>query len=332
MPLSTSSSKSWWFTWLGVLLLVGGGLSIYEWSLSRAGYQPSVETSKDLWSWRRMQADNHDKAIVLLGASRMQLGLNTRIMRHELPDYRILPLVINGQYPMATLQSLAADKDFSGIVLMSFMAQMLEPRYADMQQAYNDYYQNQASWYLMLDAYLGGWLQSKIRFMHPRLGMQEIINTWDENHHFPEVFAAQMFLDGSIASDYSNQDKAALVKHFVSDKAHNYQEQAPMNKTTWNQQVANLISTVETIESRGGKVVLVRFPTDKGHWRLDERYYPKAQYWDDLANRNNLTMIHFQDYPGLASFDLPDSSHLDYRDAVKFTEVLLQILRQEGVF
>lgn len=331
MPLSTSSSKSWWLTWLGVMLLVVGGLAGYEIYLKQAGYQPSVESSEALWSWRRMQANNHEKTIVLLGASRMQLGLNTQVMRQDLPDYRILPLAINGQYPMATLQALAADQDFKGIVLMSFMAQMLEPRYADMQQGYNDYYQQKASWYLMLDAYLGGWLQSSLRFLHPRLGLQEIINAWDDNHHFPEVFAAQMFLDGSIVSDYSNQDKATLVKHFVTDKERNYQQQAPMDKTTWNQQVASLVAAVEAIKNRGGQVVLVRFPTDKGHWQLDERYYPKAQYWDDLANQKNLTMIHFQDYPGLASFDLPDSSHLDGRDASKFTSVLLKILKHQGV-
>lgn|SRR5690606_7557854 len=332
MPLSISSSKSWWFTWLGVLLLVVASLALYESYLSRNGYQPSVEANPDLWSWRRLQANNQKNAIVLLGASRMQLGLNTQVMRQELPEYRIFPLAINGQYPMATLEALAVDKDFKGIVLMSFMAQMLEPRYADMQQDNNDYYQNQASWYLMLDAYLGGWLQSKIRFLHPRLGLQEIINSWDKTQHFPEVFAAQMFLDGSIISDYSKQDKAALVAHFVTDKKRNYQQQAPMDRATWNHQVANLITAVEAIESRGGHVVLIRFPTDKGHWQLDEEYYPKAKYWDDLVNRNRLTMVHFKDYPELSSFDLPDSSHLDGRDAVTFTNALIDILKQGSVF
>src|SRR5690606_41204922 len=72
MPLSISSSKSWWFTWLGVLLLVVASLALYESYLSRNGYQPSVEANPDLWSWRRLQANNQKNAIVLLGASRSE--------------------------------------------------------------------------------------------------------------------------------------------------------------------------------------------------------------------------------------------------------------------
>ena len=37
--------------------------------------------------------------------------------------------------------------------------------------------------------------------------------------------------------------------------------------------------------------------------------------------------IHFEDYPGLSGYDCPDGSHLDVRDARKFTRALVRILR-----
>jgi hypothetical protein len=73
-------------------------------------------------------------------------------------------------------------------------------------------------------------------------------------------------------------------------------------------------------------------PTCDERWEADERMFPKALFWDQLAARTHAMAIHFKDYPTLASFPCPDTSHLDKRDAPAFTRGLLEILRQRGVF
>jgi hypothetical protein len=100
----------------------------------------------------------------------------------------------------------------------------------------------------------------------------------------------------------------------------------------WLQDALGLEPAVAAIQARGGKVVYVRMPTCDALWDADERMFPKAQFWDQLAARTHAIAIHFKDDPTLASFDCPDTSHLDMRDAPAFTRALLQVLRDRGVF
>ncbi|WP_417851434.1 hypothetical protein [Thalassoglobus sp.] len=88
---------------------------------------------------------------------------------------------------------------------------------------------------------------------------------------------------------------------------------------------------VQQIASRGGRVVFVRFPTSGEHWVLDNSQYPKSEYWDRMAAFTSAETIHFTDVPALTQFELPDTSHLDYRDAPAFTNRLLDELEKRGI-
>ena len=66
-------------------------------------------------------------------------------------------------------------------------------------------------------------------------------------------------------------------------------------------------------------------------YELDERRYPKSKYLDQFAKMTNAVTIHFKDVPELSNFDCPDASHLDFRDAPRFTISLGNELRRLGV-
>ena len=78
-------------------------------------------------------------------------------------------------------------------------------------------------------------------------------------------------------------------------------------------------------------MVFVRFPTTDEHWEIDEKVFPKRVYWDQVERLTGGKTIHFRDVPSLANFDCPDTSHLDYRDAPKFTAALLDELIKRDV-
>lgn len=336
MPLSISNSEhksqSWWLTWLlatVILVIVIGG---YETYLVKRGFNPSVEVTRDLWSVNRKAVQNNSDAVVMLGASRIQLGLNTAVMQARLPDKDIVPLAINGQYPMATLKSLAEDQSFNGLVVMSFMAQMLEPQYVDMQQDYNQYFQQKSSVYLRLDAYLTAELKSRIRFLHPLLGLNEIVKNFSRKKVFPKPFYVSVNVDTSAVGDYSDVDTEKLKEYLITSKESNYQEFEVMDQATWQRQLQTLSNYVEAIQAKGGQVVLVRFPTDYEHWILDEKYYPRAAFWDVMvATLPQLKTIHFKDYDVLSSFELPDASHLDKTDTEAFTLHLIDLLEERQI-
>jgi len=333
MPSFISSFNSkinnWWLTWLLSAWLLLLSIGWYESLLSSKGFMPSIEVNQDLWSWNRRQAGDQSNAIVLVGASRIQLGLDTKVLRSELVDKEIVPLAINGQYPMATIKGLAADETFNGLVLMSFMAQMLEPQYEEMQAEYNQYYTQKSSWYRSFDAYLTAHIKFQFRFLHPLLGLNDLVNYFSAKKKFPDPFYVSIYPDTSAAGDYSLVDVEPLKQYFIDDKKINYQAFSIMDKDTWLSQLDKLSKYIQTIRARGGEVVLLRFPTDDIHWLLDETYYPRAEFWDVMLDTiPQIKAIHFKDDEVLNSFNLPDSSHLDQADTKSFTMHIISMLKQ----
>lgn len=88
---------------------------------------------------------------------------------------------------------------------------------------------------------------------------------------------------------------------------------------------------VEKIHKRGGKVVFVRFPCADELYRYSQLIFPKEQYWNRFASQTSAETVHFNDYEQLSRFYVPDMSHLDYRDAPKYTLSLAEILVPKGV-
>ena len=63
-----------------------------------------------------------------------------------------------------------------------------------------------------------------------------------------------------------------------------------------------------------------------------KEHFPKAQFWDRFAADTRAVPVHFLDVPTLAHFECPDLTHIDERDAPRFTEALLDELTRLGVF
>lgn len=331
MRLFTSNSEakpsdSWGKTWLLLVVVLMLFLGSYEYWLKQRGHETSIVSDENLWSYYRSKAQNNPNALVILGASRAQLGLHSETIRDAIPGKDVFQLTINGQYPMATFEALANDSSFVGEVWVSMVAQSLEPVYWDMQLPRNTYFQEESTWDKNTHAYLSSWLQSQLRFLHPELHGQSLIKKIQELSVFPAPFYVTEYLDLSKAGDYAGLNRDEMVKHFVEQKRQNYLNQPPMSLDTWTLQVKKLQALSQKITDRGGQVLLLRMPTDKGHWQLDERYYPKSHYWDVLEGQEGMKAIHFKDYPVLSIFNLPDSSHIDAKDAPIFTLALLNVI------
>lgn len=330
MPSSTSNfkqkSKAWICTWLLVIFICASVLGGYEFYLKQQGFVSSIKNNKNVWSWYRGHVYHH-KQLVLIGASRSQIDIDVSYLKERYPDYGVSQLSINGQYPIATLKALAEDTKFKGVVIVSMNAQVLETKYLDMQKSYNTYYQEESTLYKSLDAYITAFIQSKLRFLHPSLGLEEIVKFYQNHKRYPDVFYTTANLDQSITTDYTKTDTAVLYNHFITQKQKNYLIDPPAKPELWKLNIKYLIQFVAQITQRGGQVIFVRFPTDKGHWRLDEEYYPRHKYWELIANERLLTTLHFKDIKGVEKFNLPDSSHLDSKDSKQFTELLFNHIK-----
>jgi hypothetical protein len=328
---SEMKSKTWLYSWFLVLAIFVATLTAYEYFLYNRGFVASIDNNKDLWSSYRGKITGKNNALVIVGASRSQLDINITYLKAKLDKHEITQLSINGQYPVATIKAIAADKDFNGTLIVALNAQALESRYLDMQAGHNRYYADQSTLNKSFDAYLSALLQSKFRFLHPLLGAQDLVDFYAVNKTFKYVFYTTANIDQSVSADYSKTDIAGLLKHFVADKENNYKSEPPSESRLWAQNIELLQDYAKQFENRGGRVILVRFPTDKGHWQLDEQFYPRQKYWELIGHDSSITTVHFNDVKGLNQIDLPDSSHVDQKDSVEFTEILFAHLIETGL-
>ena len=100
---------------------------------------------------------------------------------------------------------------------------------------------------------------------------------------------------------------------------------------SWLEDVTTHEPIVERLQSRGGRVAFVRIVSTDESYELSERCFPKTECWDRFAAKTGAVAIHFKDVPTLADFRCPDTLHLDYRDAPRFTTALLDELVRRGV-
>lgn len=315
--------------WLGGVLLFPVLLAVIEVVARGAGYQPSVQDSKALWAMHRDAVrENGPQSVVLLGASRMQLDVDPEILQDALEGKRVFMLAIDGRPPMATLEHFAGDDTFRGTVVCSFTAQWIQPNWWEMQASLLRYWTNEWSVGKRVVLLLHLSLQETCTVLSQGMGVGSFKNRLGGLPYSHYVTTRP--------SRYNAADYLAMGKHLAAHRSmrieetrKSYTKETVMSVNEFLAQCDRLERAVRAIQDRGGRVVFVRLPTSGEVWELDEQYYPKKLYWDVFAQRTAAATLHFKDYETLASFECPDGSHLDYRDAAVFTRNLAEIVKEK---
>ena len=299
-----------WF--VGGLLL---SLVATELVLRLLGHLPSVIDDRDLWAFHRQRIDEADEyAVVLLGGSRIQLGVSLETLCSDRGRTHVTQLAIDGTSPMATLRDLAQHSQFSGLVVCSLFEPAFEPAHWDAQQPWIDHFHRDFAVTSRLKRVFSGTLQRYLVLA---------------NSGKPKYLTTQF--DRSRSADYSQVDLARhrKIRLDVGQRMFQTQRASP---TAWLAQARIAESYVRTIQRRGGDVVFIRLPSSLPLYQLEERCYPRREYWDRYARISRATLVHFEDIPGWRRFKCPDLSHLDRSDKIAFTESLVDVLVARGVW
>lgn len=344
MPSSISSSNAnerlpqgqWLATWLATLVIVISMTFGWEMYCRMIGFTPAgVADTPELWAQVRKRASTlgHD-AVILVGASRIQLGINTEVMSRYTPAHPA-QLAIDGSLLMPVLENLAADDSITGTVIVDMEVEKINPHLTDKRtQGIVEFYEQykRATPYGMLQPaeeflqnYVNRWFAFRITGANPQTLLTRTLSGGNNQVTGDYLITLP---DRSRQADYSKVPQpdvylARLKRNLGSDTLENI---TPAQWSAFTTDVQHLESLVQRIKQRGGRVVFVRFPTDKGIWQIDQTRLPRAQYWDKLAAMTSAETIHFNDYPELSRYNLPDGSHLDYRDAIPFTDALCKLI------
>jgi hypothetical protein len=343
VPSSTSSSSaysadripqgSWARTWIAALclaVLIVAGLESW-WR--HDGYRASIVDDADLWSLFREQVYGRDgkKAVVLLGASRIQLDIATDEFRRLFPQYHLVQLAIDGRHPLASLKDLAEDERFDGIVICAVTPRSFPKAVRDHQQHYVEHYHERWNLDAKLNRLIASYLQQHLAILYPRTNLLHSLSVYIDHHGRPRPPYLITHPDRSRSADYTMIDVDAHRRHRIRRVRHFYENARIPDPDAWLAEASDVNVWVDRIQARGGRVAFVRFPTTGETYALDQHYYPKTQYWDRFAAITPAATLHFSDVPALARFQCPDTSHLDYRDTPAFTRALTQALVERGV-
>lgn len=340
----------WGHSWLLAIAITLSVLVAAELFLRGKAYSPSMADSADLWVQQRVRVDQaRTPPIVALGASRIQLGLDLSVLEQRAGTAAV-QLAIDGSSFVPVLEQLAADAAFRGTVLVSLTELVLEEPWREQRsQQWVSAYTTMARrltlnpfplWEARLATFVDSRLALRTEGAPPYVILRDAIaragdysaylTTRETRERLGDYTLVQQpqFYAGRVMRHFGQQGVVqGPVNYEQFERAYTaaIERLEPLANTRFLAVLERIMASASAIEERGGRVIFVRFPSDKMVWQIDRRRYPRATFWQALAERHGRT-LHFKDYPELDRFALPDGSHLDVRDRATFTTALADVI------
>jgi hypothetical protein len=297
-------------------------LGFYEGYWCLRGVSVSLGDDNQVWALTRGSIRANDPAeIVLLGASRIQLGLDLDEMTSVFDGRRPVQLARPGSVWVPVLEHLSNDPTFCGVVICDFYSGMLSDRCGlrpDLQAEAVQFYDHRS--FGALPEYWLRWIcDQHLVCRRSELTLPNLVDQLRQGHLPRPQTARQVLPDRSARVDYRQIELASQPQYVPTGAAQTDPERVRKNLSGWREMA-------ERIRSRGGKVVFVMMPVSGRNRAYEEDIFPRATEWDLLAAQPWAITIHYADYPELAYFQCPDGCHLDCRDAGQFTRAFTAIL------
>jgi len=332
MHLSTSSSSErvpqggWLRTWVVTLVIVAVVVTGWEWFVRARGLgDVAVANTAELWIRERERAAAlGDEALVLVGASRMQGGIDLETLR-ALSNAKPVQLAITASPLMPILRHLAEDPAITGTVVVSL--DMSSLRILDQES-------DAQRWIAAYDDFKAGrtavFYQPAEDWLHQ--GVDSVLVSFSRNARPHQLVLAsttdsyvRTLPDRSQQFDYSKIDRDEAYERRVQ-LMRGHTEPRFMEIRGIDEKFAEIEQLVEKLQARGAEVIFVRFPSSRQIRELEDIRFPRDIYWDNFAAGTSARTIHFADYPELGDVDLPDGMHLNASEQEKFTRALARVL------
>ena len=338
--------KSNQFVKAGILTLALVATFIICWEAywRSKGFVTTYNDDKVLWAHTRKAVYQPiDKATVFIGSSRIKFDLDIPSWE-KLTGEEAVQLALVGTSPRQLLQDLANDEKFRGKVVVDvteilfFSQNPVFQKSAD--EAITFYKQQTPS--EKLSSRLNFALESKFVFLEEnRFSLNTLLNDYELPNR-PGVFVVPPFPKGFEWTHFNRQtymSDAFLADTQLINRQTNIWKALimgdptpPVSGKALQAILDEVAAAVKKIEGRGGRVIFVRTPSSGPLEQREQKSFPREAYWDALLSTTGVKGIHYTDYPQTASFTCPEWSHLSPRDAVTYTEYLIEQLREYGWF
>jgi hypothetical protein len=344
----------WLRVFITALLIAVAFVAAMELRLAARGFRPSVPDSEALWLKQRARASRlGSEALILVGASRVQLDLDLEIL-HDLTGLKPVQLAIDGSTSLPIFEGLTRDPTITGTIIFDYYDHIIaQPEIHDIAARYQrDYEAHAKSEWTETD--IEAWLSDNVhtrlrsysdgaspfnslvmRILSPRATPQYLITRPDRSRlaDYTQVPMPQFYY-GRVMRELGEKIQSLTGMTYVDvDRLlrQRIDRIEPQDNGRFLVETNVLRSDVETIRRRGGRVVFVRMPASALVWELEKRRYPRDSFWRPFSEKVGAPTISAEEYPTMAAFQCPDGSHLDFRDRERFTRALVDALKAKGV-
>lgn len=343
----------WTWIFCSALLMVLAYVGASEFFLAAKGFAATARDSEGRWLMERKRAASlGGDALILVGASRIQLGLDLKVLRQR-TGREPVQLAIDGSSYVPVLQGLARDPEISGTVVVDIMPGPVgfggenTGASAHFQAAYDAQQTSQFHWptYLTVENWLADTarrhfinyadgarpLDSLVNRLLNAIATPQYLVTYPDRSRradyqlvkMPDFYLSRVLRHiGNPKSIDINQPTEQLMRNIelyiakINPESEAIQTQGGLN---------DLEAAVATIQARGGQVIFLVMPTSGLILAADSKRFPRAAYWDKLVSTTTAKTVHWQDHPELSGFTCPDGSHLDKRDINAFTNAIIEV-------
>jgi hypothetical protein len=340
VPERDIPARPWQPIFIGMLLIVVVLMAGWEMVWRAYGVTPGYRNSNGEWAAQRRRIDQGEGGkTVLIGSSRTLFDVQLPVWE-RITGERPIQLAIEGTSPLPMLEDLAADADFTGRLMVGIAPQQFFGAFAyraDVLPYYRKQSPSQRS---------GNWLS--MHFLEPYFAFYDpdfALATLVRRQPWPARSGVHQRVDVRKLS----VQEADRNSHLWS-KLENDAEYREMARSRWAQmfgeplpgmetpekkqrvideQIARAAAAVATLRKRGVPVLFLRAPSGGPYLEYEQRMLPRTATWDVLLQRTGAAGIHFQDYPELQGYDLPEWSHLSAADANRFTAALVPIIQRD---
>lgn len=341
----------WLRIFCAALLISFTFIILMEARLAQLGYHATVLDSAERWAKERARASQlGERALILIGGSRIQLGIDLDTLR-KVTGLEPVQLAVDGSSFVPILRSLADDPTIRGTVLVDYYPESVEgalsgeygaatafERAFEKRMIKHEFF-SLASVEKLLSEMLHENLRSFADGATPLMSLQwriipnekasQYLVTLPDRSRLADyrLVAMPEFCYKRVARNLWQEQTinlaAADIEQVLKRQIH---LQQPGNNTAYVQGAQYLRHLIASINSHGGKVLFVAMPTSGMIREIDEKRHPHADFLGIFEKEAGVSVLSSADDPVLRTFTCPDGSHLDFRDRQNFTAALVHSL------
>ncbi len=318
---------------LAVVMLAG-----YEMFRKSQGWLPGFDDNPDLWSYWRGKIDHLDSNdVVIIGSSRSHFNFDLNKWE-KMTGKKPVMLSVAGSSPYWVIDDIVNKSEFVGKIVVGvapglFFTTGNSEGATWIKSDFIDYFYKQ-TYAQDFNQWVYSFIDPHFAFLDIEISLKSTINAIplkdrEGVFHFPSF-------PGMVTQDrYRN---VTMVPKMETDTTHQRVQKDiwdtfgydNFNKDSIESIFAHYLPLINKYKEKGGDIAFIFSPITGPYRKYAIQNFPDSLYWDRLLIDSKSLGYHYKNYPEMVNMEPPEWSHLNNKDADRFTEIIVNELLKDN--